>query len=46
MPYLGILDQTCLNWEFLGKSFNKAIVIFEISILKFVYIQHFMKKNA
>ena len=36
MPYLGIFDQKCLIWLFLGKIFRKTIVIFEISTLKFV----------
>ena len=45
MPYLGIFDQKCLIWVFLGKKFKKAIVVFEISSLKFVYLQNFMKKK-
>ena len=36
MPYLGIFDQKCLIWLFLGKIFRKTIVIFEVSTLKFV----------
>ena len=36
MPYLGIFDQRCLIWVFLGKNFKNAIVIFQISTLKFV----------
>ena len=35
MPYLGIFQQ----------EFKKKIVIFEISTLKFVYLQHFTKKQ-
>ena len=43
-PYLDILDKECLIWVFLGKNFFwKSIVIFEISILKFVYLQNFTK---
>ena len=34
MPYLGIF----------GQEFKKTIVIFEISILKFVYLQNFTEK--
>ena len=34
-PYLGIFDQKCFVWVFLGKNFEKTIVIFEISTLKF-----------
>ena len=36
MPYLGIFDQKCFIWVILGKNFKNAIVIFEISTLKFV----------
>ena len=35
MLYLGIFDQKCLIWLFLGKNFKNTIVIFEISTLKF-----------
>ena len=42
---LGIFDQGCLIWVFLGKNFKKGIVIFEISTLKFVYLQDFTKKQ-
>ena len=45
MSYLGIFDQKCLNWVFLGKDFKKTIVRFEISTLKFVYLQNFTKKE-
>ena len=45
MPHLGIFDQKCLIWVFLGKIFRKTIVIFEISTLKFVYLQYFTKKQ-
>ena len=44
MPNLGIFDQKCFISVFLGKSFKNTIVIFKISILKFVYLQNFMKK--
>ena len=44
MSYLGIFDQKCLNWVFLGKDFKKTIVRFEISTLKFVYLQNMTKK--
>ena len=45
MPYLGIFDQKCLIWVFFGKNFKNTIVIFEISILKFVDLQNFTKKQ-
>ena len=45
MPYLGIFDKECLIWVFLGKNFKKTIVRFEISTLKFVYLQNFTKKQ-
>ena len=45
MPYLGIFDPKCLIWVFLDKKFRKTIVIFEISSLKFVSLQNFMKKQ-
>ena len=45
MPYLGIFDKECLIWVVLGKNFKKTIVRFEISTLKFVYLQNFMKKQ-
>ena len=45
MSYLGIFDQKCLNWVFLGKDFKRTIVRFEISTLKFVYLQNFTKKE-
>ena len=44
MPYLGIFDQKCFISVFLGKTFRKTIYIFEISTLKFVYLQNFAKK--
>ena len=45
MSYLGILNQIFLIWIFLGKMFRKTVVIFEISTLKFVYLQNFTKKQ-
>ena len=45
MPYLGIFDPKCLIWVFLNKNFRKAIVIFEINTIKFVYLQNFRKKQ-
>ena len=42
---LSIFDEKCLTWVFLGKNFKKTIVIFEISTLKFVYLQNFTKKQ-
>ena len=45
MPYLGIFDQKCFISVFLGKTFRKTIYIFEISTLKFVYLQNFAKKQ-
>ena len=32
-------------WVFLGKNFRKTIVVFEISTLKFVYLQNFTKNQ-
>ena len=47
MPYLSIFDQKCLILVFLGKDFKKPFVIFEISTLKFVYLQNLTEnKNA
>ena len=45
MSYLGILNQIFLIWIFLGKMFRKTVVIFEISTLKFVYLQNSWKKT-
>ena len=45
IPNLGIFDQKCIIQVFLGKNRKKAIVIFEISTLKFVYLQKFAKKQ-
>ena len=45
MLFLGIFDQKCLIWVFLGKAFKKVTVIFEISTLKFVYLQNFTEKQ-
>ena len=45
MPFLSIFDPKCLIWVLLGKNFKKTIVIFEISILKFLYLQSFTKKH-
>ena len=44
MPYLGIFDQICLTWVFLGKNIKNTIVRFLISTLKFVYLQNLRKK--
>ena len=41
----GYFDQKCLIWVFLGKNFKKPFAIFEISTLKFVYLQNFTKKQ-
>ena len=51
MPTFGIknilfgyfFDPKCLIWVFLPKNFRKTIFIFEISNLKFVYLQNFSK---
>ena len=45
MPYLSIFHPKCLISVFLGKHFKKNIVRFEISTLKFVYLQNFTKKQ-
>ena len=44
-PFLVIFNQKCLILVLLGKNFQKTIVIFENSILKFVYLQNFTKKQ-
>ena len=43
MPKFG--TKKCLIWVFLRWNFRKAIVIFEISTLKFVYLQNFTEKQ-
>ena len=43
MPYLGVFDKKCPIWAFLRKNCKSTIDIFEISTLKFVYLQNFMK---
>ena len=45
MPYLGIFDQKYYIWVFLGHNFKRTIVIFQISTLKFEYLQNFTKKQ-
>ena len=45
MPDLGIFDQKCLIWLLLGKKYEKTILVFQISTLKFVYFQLFIKKQ-
>ena len=45
MSYLGIFDQKCLILVFLGRCFKTTIVIFEISTLKFVYLQNVTRKQ-
>ena len=45
MPCLGIFGQKGVILIFLGKNFKRSIVIFEISTLKFLYLQNFMKKQ-
>ena len=42
---LGVFNQKCLILVILYKTFRKPIVIFETSILNFVYLQNFAKKN-
>ena len=45
-PYFSIFDQKFLIGIFSGIHFlKKAIVIFEISTLKFVYLENLMKKQ-
>ena len=44
MLFWGIFDQKYLIWVFFGKNLKKTIVKFEISTLKFVYLQNFTKK--
>ena len=44
MHYLGIFDQVCLIWVFSEKNIKNTIVIFQISTLKFVYLQNLRKK--
>ena len=38
LPYLGVFQQKCLIWVFIGKNFKNTVVMFEISTLKFVYL--------
>ena len=45
IPYLGIFDQKCLIWVFSGNNFKNTIVIFEISTLKFVFLQNLTEKQ-
>ena len=45
MFYLGIFDQKCLIWVFGLEFKKKTYVIFQISTLKFVYLQNFTKKQ-
>ena len=45
MPFLGIFDQNCHLLVFLGRNFKKAIVIFQVSILEYVSLQNFTKKQ-
>ena len=40
-----ILTKKCLIWVFLSKISRKAIVIFEIGTVKFVYLRNFTKKQ-
>ena len=44
MLFLGIFDQQCLIWVFLGKNFKKTIVIFEINNREFAELQNMRKK--
>ena len=37
--------KSALFWVFLGKNFKKTIVIFEMTTLKFVYLQNFTEKQ-
>ena len=46
MLHLGTFDQKCLILVILGNKFRKDIAIFEVSILKFVYLQYFEKKTT
>ena len=45
MPYFCIFDQKCFIWVFFVKNFKNTIVIFQISILKFVYFQNLRKQQ-
>ena len=45
MPYLGIFEQKCFIFVFLGNKFIKTIVRFEINSLTVVYLQNFMKRQ-
>ena len=45
MIYLGIFNQNCVIWVILGNNFKKTIVIFEISTLKFVCFQNYLKRQ-
>ena len=45
MPYWVPLTSNALFWYFWARILKKTNVIFEISTLKFVYLQNFMKKQ-
>ena len=45
MPYWVFLTKNALFGYFWARIFIKTIVIFEISILKFAYLQNFLKNQ-
>ena len=45
VPYLGIFEQKCFIFLFLGNKFKKTIVRFEINTLRVVYLQNFTKRQ-
>ena len=44
-PLFGYFDQKCFVWVCFGENFKNTIVIFEISILKFVFFQNRAKTS-
>ena len=44
-PFFGIFTQKCLILVFLGKNLKKTRFIFQKSIIKFVYLENFTKKQ-
>ena len=42
---LGIFEQKCYIWVYLGQTFKNTIVIFEISTVKFAWLLNLTKKQ-
>ena len=45
MPDLCIFAKKCVIWVFLGKNYEKTILMFQISTLNFAYLPTFTKKQ-